>query len=210
MAELIGIWVAALLTLCIFSFLYRDNPFYRFAEHLFVGVSVGYGIVLTIHQGLIPFAWNPLRDAFHEATVDWLGKAHSNRYWCIILRSSCPDARLADSLSNCYPHRGGVRFGNSQCDAGGHLSTGARHINSVCTNSCRRVRSISNLWCHSHVDWCHINVDLFFLLGRTSRGGWWRFKDWHCFSDDWVRFSIRQHGDGPCVSPYPTGGFLTA
>ena len=62
--ELIGIWVAALLTLCIFSFLYRDNPFYRFAEHLFVGISVGYFTVLTIHQGLIPFAWNPLWDAF--------------------------------------------------------------------------------------------------------------------------------------------------
>ena len=63
MWELIGIWIAALLTLCIYSFLYRDNPFYRFAEHLFVGVSVGYGIVLTIHQGFIPFAWNPIAKA---------------------------------------------------------------------------------------------------------------------------------------------------
>ena len=63
MAELIGIWVAALLTLCIYSFLYRDNPFYRFAEHLFVGISVGYGIVLTIHQGFIPFAWKPIAQA---------------------------------------------------------------------------------------------------------------------------------------------------
>ncbi len=57
--EPFGIWVAALLTLCIYSFLYRDNPLYRFAEHLFVGISVGYGIVLSIHQGFIPFAWKP-------------------------------------------------------------------------------------------------------------------------------------------------------
>ena len=71
MWESIGIWVAALLTLCIYSFLYRDNPFYRFAEHLFVGISVGYFTVLTIHQGLIPFAWNPLRDAF--ADKQWEG-----------------------------------------------------------------------------------------------------------------------------------------
>ena len=35
-------WLAALLTLCIFSFLYKDNPFYKFAEHLFVGISAGY------------------------------------------------------------------------------------------------------------------------------------------------------------------------
>ena len=57
--QLVGIWIAAFLTLCIYSFLYRDNPFYRFAEHLFIGVSVGYGIVLSIHQGFIPFAWDP-------------------------------------------------------------------------------------------------------------------------------------------------------
>ncbi len=58
--EPLGIWVAALLTLCIYSFLYRDNPFYRFAEHLFIGLSVGYSIVMAIHQGLIPLAWEPL------------------------------------------------------------------------------------------------------------------------------------------------------
>ena len=61
--ELIGVWIAVFLTLCIFSFLYRDNPFYRFAEHLFVGVSVGYGIVFSIHQGLIPLAWDPFYEA---------------------------------------------------------------------------------------------------------------------------------------------------
>lgn len=45
MLTLLGIWVAGLLTLCIFSFLYRDNPFYKFAEHLYVGVSAGFWLV---------------------------------------------------------------------------------------------------------------------------------------------------------------------
>ena len=63
MIGIIGIWVAAFLTLCVYSFLYRDNPFYRFAEHLFVGISVGYGIVIAIHQGVIPLAWEPLSEA---------------------------------------------------------------------------------------------------------------------------------------------------
>lgn len=62
MLQIIGIWVAAFLTLCIYSFLYRDNPFYRFAEHLFIGLSVGYGIVITIHQAFIPVAWEPLAE----------------------------------------------------------------------------------------------------------------------------------------------------
>ncbi|HKA23578.1 MAG TPA: hypothetical protein VKF80_01220 [Candidatus Eisenbacteria bacterium] len=38
----LGVWIAALLTLFIFSFLYKDNPFYKLAEHLFVGISAGY------------------------------------------------------------------------------------------------------------------------------------------------------------------------
>ncbi len=37
-----GLWVAGLLTLAIFSFLYKDNPFYRLAEHIFAGLSAGY------------------------------------------------------------------------------------------------------------------------------------------------------------------------
>jgi hypothetical protein len=56
----LGVWVAAALTLCIFSFLYRDNPFYRFAEHLFVGVSAGYYIVLNFWTVLVANLWDPL------------------------------------------------------------------------------------------------------------------------------------------------------
>tara|TARA_Y100000817_G_scaffold112109_2_gene87772 strand:+ start:2511 stop:3335 length:825 start_codon:yes stop_codon:yes gene_type:complete len=37
-----GPWIAAFLTLAIFSYLYKDNPFYKVAEHLFVGISTGY------------------------------------------------------------------------------------------------------------------------------------------------------------------------
>ena len=56
----VGVWVAAFLTLCIFSFLYRDNPFYRFAEHLFVGVSAGYYIILNFWTVVVPNLWDPL------------------------------------------------------------------------------------------------------------------------------------------------------
>ena len=59
----VGIWIGALLTLCIFSFLYRDNPFYKFAEHLFVGVSAGYFIVLRFWTVIVPNLWDPLRAA---------------------------------------------------------------------------------------------------------------------------------------------------
>ena len=41
---LIGAWISIFLTLCVLSFLYDDNPVYKFAEHLFLGVSVGISI----------------------------------------------------------------------------------------------------------------------------------------------------------------------
>lgn len=54
------IWIAAFLTIMIFSFLYKDNPFYKFAEHLFVGVANGYYIALYWHNTLKPNLFDPL------------------------------------------------------------------------------------------------------------------------------------------------------
>ncbi len=65
-----GTWVAAFLTLCAFSFLYRDNPFYKLAEHLFVGVSAGYYIVLNYWTVIWPNLLQPLGKALHGQGVD--------------------------------------------------------------------------------------------------------------------------------------------
>ena len=54
MAHIFGLWIGSLLTLMIFSFLYKDNPFYKFAEHLFVGVSAAYWMVIGIWSTLMP------------------------------------------------------------------------------------------------------------------------------------------------------------
>ena len=59
----ITVWVAAFLTLCVFSFLYRDNPFYRFAEHLFVGAAAGYLLAVQYQNVIIPNVWLPLTSA---------------------------------------------------------------------------------------------------------------------------------------------------
>jgi hypothetical protein len=52
--ETIGIWVAALLTLSIFSFLYRDNAFFKAGEHIFLGVALAYGMVFAYYQTVYP------------------------------------------------------------------------------------------------------------------------------------------------------------
>lgn len=64
----IGIWLGAFFTLAIFSFLYKDNPFYRFAEQVFIGVSAGYWLMYTIYNVLKPNLFDKLagREQFAE------------------------------------------------------------------------------------------------------------------------------------------------
>lgn len=50
----VGLWIAALLTLCLFSFLYRDNPFYKLAEAVFIGVSAAYWMVVAFWNVIVP------------------------------------------------------------------------------------------------------------------------------------------------------------
>ena len=49
----IGVWLAALLSLCILSFLWGDNPLYKLAESIFVGVSAGYAMVVGFWTGIV-------------------------------------------------------------------------------------------------------------------------------------------------------------
>jgi len=50
----IGIWVAAFFTLFILSFLYKDNPLYKIAESVVVGVSAGYWMVVAFWTTIVP------------------------------------------------------------------------------------------------------------------------------------------------------------
>lgn len=59
-----GIWMGAFFTFCIFSFLYKDNPFYKFAEQIFVGLSAGYGLIYVIYKTMIPNLFNKLSTDF--------------------------------------------------------------------------------------------------------------------------------------------------
>lgn len=59
-ATVFGAWVATGLTLLIFSFLYKDNPLFKLAEHLYVGVSVGYTIVKAYDTVLVHLVVKPI------------------------------------------------------------------------------------------------------------------------------------------------------
>jgi hypothetical protein len=57
---LIGAWVATGLSLFMYSFLYKDNPFFKFGEHIYVGVSVGYGLVITYYEVMVKKLYVPM------------------------------------------------------------------------------------------------------------------------------------------------------
>lgn len=60
-AVLHALWmtIAAFFTLAIFSFLYKDNPFYKIAEHVVVGVSNGYWVILLFRDTFKPVWLDP-------------------------------------------------------------------------------------------------------------------------------------------------------
>jgi hypothetical protein len=69
--DVVGYWLGIFLTFSVLSFLYKDNPFYKLVEHLFIGVSVGYLIVLQYGDNIEP----KVIDAIFGGDLDgvWLG-----------------------------------------------------------------------------------------------------------------------------------------
>ncbi len=53
----VGIWIGAFLTLGIVSFLYKDNPWYKICEAIFIGISAGYWIASLFWQNLYSKLW---------------------------------------------------------------------------------------------------------------------------------------------------------
>ena len=72
--DILGAWIAVFLTLAIFSFLYKDNPFYKIAEHLFVGVSAGYWMSFNFWTQIQPNLFGRLWPSRHYSDDSiWYG-----------------------------------------------------------------------------------------------------------------------------------------
>jgi hypothetical protein len=58
--ELLSALVGLILTLMVFSYLIGDNPLFRIAVYLFVGVASGYAATVIWHYVLVPKLFQPL------------------------------------------------------------------------------------------------------------------------------------------------------
>jgi len=65
----LGLWVAALGTLCILSFLIGDNVFYKLAEAVVVGASAAYAMVVGFWTGIVQNLFGKLMPDSMRETV---------------------------------------------------------------------------------------------------------------------------------------------
>lgn len=71
----------AFFTLAIFSFLYKDNPVYKFAEHIFAGLSAGYYVGLIWESVIQQQLWGPITG---DGTYRLILFAMDTDFWLII------------------------------------------------------------------------------------------------------------------------------
>ena len=43
----IWVWISSILSLCIFSFLWKDSIAYRMAQNVFLGIGAGHGLAIA-------------------------------------------------------------------------------------------------------------------------------------------------------------------
>ncbi len=148
--DLVGLWIAAILTLFIFSFLYKDNPLYKFAEHMFVGVSAGYILVRTWFDILMPMLfqriWIP---GVRELTVE-------------SLMVFIPAALAIMMLMRLVPSAGWISRWPLAFMMG--VTSGLYLVMYLQTNAIEQIRATMVPFAVAENDWLHIATYLFPVL----------------------------------------------
>jgi hypothetical protein len=65
--DVLGAWIVCFLTLAVFSFLWKDNPFYKFAEHTFVGLGTAFFALQYYEEGVLQPLYEHISEAGHLA-----------------------------------------------------------------------------------------------------------------------------------------------
>jgi hypothetical protein len=71
--NLFGVWLAAVFTLGIISFLYKDNIFYKICEAIFVGISAGYWFITYFWDNLYRKFYLQVTDPVDPQFAPWIG-----------------------------------------------------------------------------------------------------------------------------------------
>lgn len=66
MSNPLTVWLGAIVTFAVFSYLAKDNVYYRLVQHVALGVIVGVELVLVWQQVLYPMWWSQISQAALE------------------------------------------------------------------------------------------------------------------------------------------------
>jgi len=78
----IGLWLAAIFTLFILSFLVGDNPAYKFAEAMVVGTSAAYVMVIGLWDVFVPNLMGKLLPGVvHDWTLPGMAAGYVDYWW---------------------------------------------------------------------------------------------------------------------------------
>ncbi|MDX1615734.1 MAG: hypothetical protein R3300_15585 [Candidatus Promineifilaceae bacterium] len=72
LSELAALLLALGLTLLVYSYVVGDNPLYRLAVHLLVGVAAGYAVVVAIRQVIEPVVSAVVANPLGSGGLSWL------------------------------------------------------------------------------------------------------------------------------------------
>lgn len=75
----LAVWLGALVTLAVFSYLAKDNIVYRLVQNAALGVSLGFGIIIAWQQVLQPMWWAHVQGAFDHT------RPASGAWWLLAL-----------------------------------------------------------------------------------------------------------------------------
>lgn len=89
---LLGVIISTLLTIMILSYILGDNPLFRLAEHIFVGVSIGYAVLVAVHNVFLP--------AIFQSQTIWLALPPLLLCLALVLKIFPTQLSLTSALGN--------------------------------------------------------------------------------------------------------------
>ena len=84
LARTLGIWLSAIFTLAIFSFLFGDNVVYKIAESIFVGASAAYAMVVGFWAAFMGIFVAQLAPQFSQSTF-FPGDDRTEPEWMMLI-----------------------------------------------------------------------------------------------------------------------------
>jgi hypothetical protein len=219
------ITLGAFLTLSILSFLYKDNIFYKAAEHLFVGVSAAYWMVMGFWSVLIPNLIGrihpPLVRPFIPAVAD-----QPPSYWyfipavlgiMLLMRLSPKGPWISRwALAFIVGTTAGLNFIRYMAsDLLGQINSSMIPLIVIQNGGLDTLTTISNIVIFLGFPGCVLRADLLLLLKGAQRCLRFRFEGRDMDSHGDLRRRFWLYGDGTYIAsgwaiPVPSGRLVGA